>query len=537
MRLTREPVVIFFISLLLVIPVFWITRNEYFRLDTDYDQYIPVYSYITDYLRSRWSLPTWNPYVGTGIGVVSDPTTGILNPLLTLPLLFFGMNWGLRIAVWLSILGAGLGQWYLLGVLRISRTVRVWAALLYMLSGAVVARIAAGHLEQIWSAALLPLFLALALKPRHALTSIGLGLIWAGFILIGDFYRAFHMGIFYLVIVFWRLVKLRAIYEEMKSAGLVLLAFFVISFVKLIPFARDVAPNLVRFFPIDPYAGSIHAFFTPLAWVIPWQVNFYDRPTIRQLLGFSYNWYEYYAFVTPITLIFLFANRKFWQQPVVRLLSILFVTGSLYVALRFPYSPFFWILKVFPDLGVFRTNQRMFLSLTPVVIALCALGAQWWWQKFESRRATLIGMLATSFAWVYLVSSYTLRNTFEIPRVSEDRVATTLRKLDSGNYFAAVSACCLQKSLVEARIPIINYYYGWRMTRTPNFVNVSVSGFDYEKLRTVRPRYVITGKSENLEQWDYQLYFTDEKISVWRTEKENIQPSLQESEIFRLYSG
>lgn len=516
-------------AILLTVSAFWQTRGKFFRLDTDYDQYIPVYAFVTDYLRQYRKLPGWNPYIGTGVPVIADPTSGVLNPLMILPLWIFGVSTGMRIVFVLAILGAGLGMWFLLATLGVRGVVRTWGALIYMFSGSVIARIAAGHLEQIWSSGIFAVFLALAL--RRQLTPVRLVLI-AGtitwLIFCGDFYRALFAVMFLIFIrVGYAVSERKKMISELAAILMILLLTSFLGSVKILPFIQNVAPQLVRYFPIDPFAGSLHAVLTPLVFIVPGQVSFYDDWTFfRRLFGLSYNWYEYYAFITPIVLFFLVFLPKVWLKTRVRLLIGLFIFGSLYVALKYPYSPFYWLYRWVPSLTAFRTNQRMFLVLTPAVVALAALGAQVWWRKNKQRGLVLL-LFSSSVIWLFWISQQTLVGVFEPARSKETKLVKELRDRDPGQYFVVTNVCCLQTALVAAKIPVLNYYYGWRPASTPGFLYFDGSGFDYDRLHIIRPRYVIAPDSADLGKYFYEKIISEKHMIVWMTERENVKPNMR----------
>ncbi|MEW5872913.1 MAG: hypothetical protein AB1894_26880 [Chloroflexota bacterium] len=96
-------------------------------------------------LRQSGQVPLWNPYARTGLPHVADPMLHLYNPLVTLPVLLFGVNAGFKLAVFLSFLAAALGMWWLASVLGMSRPLRLWAALMYAFAGQPVARFFQGE--------------------------------------------------------------------------------------------------------------------------------------------------------------------------------------------------------------------------------------------------------------------------------------------------------------------------------------------------------------------------------------------------------
>ncbi|MDH5506497.1 MAG: YfhO family protein [Anaerolineae bacterium] len=105
-------------------------------------------------------LPLWNPYMMTGIPHSGDPLTQFFNPISALSYYAFGAIRGLRISVFVAFFIAGLGQLVLGYVLQFKAPTRVWAALLFMLSGGLALLWRGGVYGFIIGAAWFPLAIA-----------------------------------------------------------------------------------------------------------------------------------------------------------------------------------------------------------------------------------------------------------------------------------------------------------------------------------------------------------------------------------------
>lgn len=108
--------------------------------------------------------PLWNPYFKTGTPFIGEPRTYLLNPLASVPALFFGALNGSKVTAALSVIGAGLTMYCLAAVLGISRPFRVWAGLVMAMNGSMAARIWAGHFNFIVGVPFVPLVFALTLQ-------------------------------------------------------------------------------------------------------------------------------------------------------------------------------------------------------------------------------------------------------------------------------------------------------------------------------------------------------------------------------------
>ncbi len=479
----RDLTRILLVSTIYIGSVFVVTQGKTFRLDSDYDSNLPIIAYVVDTIRNEKHVPLWNPYVRTGISVLGDPLSGVTYLPYLLPMLAFGVPDGWWVVVWLHVFGAGVAMWMLLGEIASPRQLAgtrndvsrknfwlpLWGGLLYMGAGAFAARVAAGHVEKVLSYPWYPVFLLFLIRSLHrnferllrrknglAMTnSAMLGAIMGVVFLTGDIYGLLFMAIFYVVVRVIRGIR------EIGEIGVVMVAFVVVAGVKLVPFLLEVAPVMTRYSTFDPAKGSIHAFLAWIPFVMPWGVEFYDRPVFQRLLGFWYNWYEYYAFI-GLPMVFLYWLPKAIKRRETQILLLLLGVGLAYIARGYAYSPWFGLA---PLLEWFRTPQRMYGALTSVVAALIVLSAHYFIRpplaKSQGvalkKQALLWGMLLITF----LVSGYQMTKAFEPPRLSEAAAARAVRSGQTGELSITTSACCMQLFLIREKVRVINYYYGW----------------------------------------------------------------------------
>ncbi len=408
----RSILILFLVSILYVGSVFWATQGETFRLDSDYDSNFPIISYVVDTIRNEHRFPFWNPYVATGISVLGDPLSGVLYLPYLVPMVVFGVPQGWWMVIILHLFLAGMFMWMFLQ----KSTYALWGGLLYMGAGTFAARVAAGHIEKVLSYPWYPLFLLFLLRPS---SGAALGAIMGIVFLTGDVYGLLFMGIWYGVIGIIRGIR------EIREIGWVIMTFVIVAGVKLVPFFIEVAPVMERFSLFDAARGSIPVWLSWLPFVMPWGVEFYDRPIIQRLFGFWYNWYEYYAFI-GLPVVFLVWLPRIIKRREVKILLILLAVGVVYAARGYVYSPWYGLA---PLLEWFRVPQRMYGALTSIVVALIVVGL-----KINTSRVLLLGMLFVTF----LISGYQMTRAFEPPR-----------------------SCCTQFHLVREKIRVINYYYGW----------------------------------------------------------------------------
>ncbi len=506
-------------ALLFVVPVLTTVKNLYLRLDTDYDAHLPVYEYIVSEIRINHRIPSVNPYIATGLPTFGDPLSQIFNPLFMVPLVLLGVEQGMRIVFIVIVLLSGVSMWWFLTGFGIRGWPRMWGAILYEVSGTISARIAAGHVEKFFSFVFIPLFFWSTLqkdisKKKIIVASFAI----AGLFYSGDFYSIWMVFLLFACVrVFWLVRKKTTIGSETLFVILVVSFSSLIVLPKLIPFLQ-IHNSIERFFPIHPIDGSIHFFLTPLAYIIPVGSFFYDRPFFQRTLGFYYNWYEYFNFISPIAFILLFSIGRVKKEFVSLLLLLLFI-GSLYVSMKFPYSPFYWLVRFIPTLGVFRVPQRMLLVLTPLVILLLVLCAASW-QKGVKAQWVLFLIFASSIIWSAVVSQRIIFGSFEHERTQEQFVAQELRRRDPSNFYVA-SFIGRQLFLMREHIANINYYYAWRPKDTPNFISPYSDPFVL-----VRPKYIIAPLKLNFFQYSYRPFFETPIAQVWTTDTPTITPKI-----------
>ncbi len=147
-------------------------------------------------LRQYHRFPLWNPYLSSGLPYVADPMLHAYNPLVSLPVLLFGVQDGFKLAIYLSFLVAALGMRQLGVTLGLSLPARLWASLLYTFAGQPVARFFQGQYLFIFGFAWIPWavmgLVGLVSTGRRlyaGLTALALGLLFFS----GNGYYAFYM--------------------------------------------------------------------------------------------------------------------------------------------------------------------------------------------------------------------------------------------------------------------------------------------------------------------------------------------------------
>ena len=118
----------------------------------------------------------------------------VFNPLVTVPVLLFGVKTGFKLALFFSFLAAALGMRRLGAALGMSRATRIWVALLFAFAGQPVARFFQGQYLFVFGFAWIPwsigsLYLLYKTRRRFyiAASAISLALLFFS----GDIYYSF----------------------------------------------------------------------------------------------------------------------------------------------------------------------------------------------------------------------------------------------------------------------------------------------------------------------------------------------------------
>ena len=523
----RRFLPVFFI-LLLFISVFAATTSKLsFRFDTDYKTVFPGIEMAISMYKDPGTLQFWNPLMGLGVPMIGDPSNLLLS-FWSMPFfLLFDADIGLRVLICTMMLLSGFCMWYFLKRIKMSDHVASWGAILYSISGSYAALVTSGRLERFASYAITPYAFALLWQKKlTTIQMIALGLVFTSMNLSLDIYTPWLISVCFVVLTGYRLIKKEvSTVDTVKTFVVVYGTFIVFSLPKILPFIFIVKPYFMRPLYSDYYQGSIQAFLMPLLYWIPLRVPFYDRPFFQRTLGFHFNWYEYFAFISPLPFIFYLRMKKMFTDRNVRYCLVLLFTGAAYLSLRYWYSPFFWFFKWFQPIQMFRVPQRIGSVMTVPVIVLACVCLNNWIKNANTRIRTMLIIIAlSSIIWTAVVSFRTMSDAFEPFRQQEYTAAQRLRFTDSSKFYVLDMTCCMQPFLYEQAIPVLNYYYGWTPSYTVNLLGITEDGIDRRQLRNVKPRYIITDKEQSYADLGYYVGMTEGNIRIWQTDNPTIQP-------------
>jgi hypothetical protein len=327
------------------------------------------------------------------------------------------------------------------------------------MSGAVLGRLYAGHIE--WTASLfaMPLSLALLLRALSA-TSIDragslaiLGGIVHGIpLLAGNTYLPLYLGVALPVSALcWQLAAgLRGPLPRLWVAGLAWLIGFIACVAGKSVAMADLAPHVSR--DVDPFAGSQHPYFAIVhllhpfegfGFIAPWQRSPWedsahglgDIPGGVQRLA----WWEYSYYVGGI--VFALALVGPTRQPLNRNLVATYgfaATGVMWLASGYPYSPIHWLYETIPILQTFRVPSRGILLVALIVVAIAPLGADILSARLAARwprtRHLVHLLMAVSIVELFCFSGWSIRVGTPDFMLNMSRMIIDLKRQDNGPF-------------------------------------------------------------------------------------------------------
>jgi len=114
------------------------------------------------------AFPLWNIYIQSGLPYIADPMLHVYNPVVTVPVLLFGVRAGFKLGVYFSFLIAAFGMWRLAKVMGLGRAARLWTVLMFAFAGQPMARFFQGEYLFIFGFAYIPwIFSSLLLITRR----------------------------------------------------------------------------------------------------------------------------------------------------------------------------------------------------------------------------------------------------------------------------------------------------------------------------------------------------------------------------------
>jgi len=326
-----------------------------------------------DLWQTTHRVPLWRSDILSGAPALSNPQSLYTHPLHWL-FAFYRPDRAVGLVVWLQMLLAGIGGYYIGAALRLSAPARLLVGVATLFSFKTVLAAYAGWLPVLTGIAAMPfLFAASAfVLERPSLSSI-LSLGGAGAL-------SLHSGhpqlIYYaaLFIVLWSLLRIGRLLKEgdvrkairvSTSLALATLIACGLSAYLLLPIARDAA--LVTRGAAD-YAFFLGTPYPIVALLTLIKPELFGTPLDGSFVG-SWEWVVYFGAVPSVLAVF--AAARSWRRPYVRSL----IAGLMLSIALAPSSPLLTAVHALvPGYALLRLPQRI-LFLSPLfAFALAGVG-------------------------------------------------------------------------------------------------------------------------------------------------------------------
>lgn len=340
-------------------------------------------------------IPLWNPYLHTGLPYIADPMQHAFNPLVTLPVLLFGVQNGFMLGVLLSFLVGAYGVWRIGVHLKLSPPVRLWLALMVTFAGQPTARFFQGQYLFVFGFAWIPWvvysFFRLAEEPnrkRIAGAACSLALLFFS----GNAYYAFFMLFVIGLIGLVMLVGLRSrqpfrISLDRERAR----AFLLAGILALGLVAAQLLPT-IQFWPMISKSMDLEGSHTPGQIFLDYTSKDSERPDAYSRLPAKEEFYAYIGLWPFLALPFLLLmlqpaeslapDEQVRRRRMALIFALLFCFVVVWINLdAMPWRQFFietrWLLQ-------FRHLLRILILGSLALLALAALGLDSLWRSLSS---------------------------------------------------------------------------------------------------------------------------------------------------------
>jgi len=443
-------------------------------------------------LRRYGEIPLWNPYMLTGFPHVGDFINHFWNPIATLSVIIWGGINGMKVSIFLSFVLAGIGQWLFAHMFGLRGFTRLWAGLMYMLSGGLALLWRVGWYELLLGAAWFPwCFASLwwALR-RRDWTSIALTAICIGMVLTtGGGYYPFYLLVCLSVVTAASLLLARLTdrWQVLARATAIAALSAALAAVILLPMIDG-----WRYTYREAGRDEAQGFSQPISYAL---INYLVADPNWfgvVILGKPSGWTWFYIGWLPITALavipLLFSYAR-WHRPAILTLAALTIVLLAWHANR--YTPVKYIYDWIPFLYTLRFSNRLLIVIASPLIVLAGLGLQWlfiigrqWSRKVaivfsrrdDGRQVTLspkwavdAALLIVILAALYDVFATNRGFTFDPSSLNTKARAAFrwLKAYDSSLYYTNVGGGAIYGDWIalayNLEMPIINFDYGRRL--------------------------------------------------------------------------
>jgi hypothetical protein len=338
-------------------------------------------------LRNYHAFPLWNQYIMSGIPYVGDPMLHVYNPLVTLPVLLFGVRAGFKLALYLSFLAGAFGMWRLGSVLGMRGAARVWMALMFAFAGQPTARFFQGQYLFVLGFAWIPWGVASLFQVvrQHRLKDIALAVVFMALLFFsGNAYYPFYMLIMALLFGLLMLPKLKRPVPFIQLPWQTTLAYILTGALALGVVAIQLLPT-AEFWPRINKAMKLEGTHSLTQIFLDYTSKDTYREDAFSVLPAREEFYAYIGLIPFLALSLL--PLAFWKRDKKALMYFLLVL--LFVLLwisveNVPWREFFvrssWLLQ-------FRHLLRSLVIGSFALIVLAGYGLDTLWAAFRDSLA------------------------------------------------------------------------------------------------------------------------------------------------------
>ncbi len=486
-------------------------------------------------LQRYGEIPLWNPYMLTGFPHAGDPINHFWNPVATLPVILWGGVTGMKVSVFLSLLVAAYGQWFLAHTFGIRGIFRLWAGLLFALSGGLLFFWRVGWFELLVGAAWFPWCFALLWRALHrrdrasiALTALAVAMV----ITTGGGYYPFYLGVSLGVLTAVILLAHRTGQRgrPLRRAIAIATLALALSAVYWLPLLDG-----LRYTGRDAPADALRLNSQPIPYALFNYVvsaeEWFITPVLNRASG--YGWF-YIGFLPLLAAAFtpwLF-SRFSWRRRALVALLLLTLTLLLWQANR--HAPVKYLYDALPFLATLRFPNRLLTIATIPMVIVAAMNLQG--LLVTARRLgrrdrivaggngqresgmlviRLVNLVAAVCLTVAMVDVYRVNQAFAMhpqPRSPKARaVIEWLREADPGVYSIDIGITQPDFSWAaytyEHEIPVFNFRYNRRVLSTDTQYEAG-SPFN------AQPKYIVAPEDQAAPSGS-TLMTTIDGIHVW----------------------
>ncbi len=366
-------------------------------------------------LQHYGQFPLWNPYIRTGIPFIADPMLHVYNPVVTLPVLLFGVRNGFKLAVYISFLIAALGMRQLAKTLGLKAPARVWVALMYAFAGQPLAHFFQGQYLFVLGFAWIPwvvtgLFLFTHTRRRRYIALSVFAVGWLFF--SGNAYYGFYILLVGLIFALVMLPRLYAHRPWVRIDGKLLAGFVAMTVLVLGLVAIQLLPE-VQFWPRIRKDMSVAGSHNLAQVFLDYTSKDPNRPDAYSQLPAREEFYAYIGLAPFLALAFLpLAWRRGNHRPIVFFLMIILLVLA-WVTLD--WMPWREAVLGMPVLRQFRHLLRILVFGSFALILLAGMGLDAFWRLAVGPALTgkasqpglfaRAGLLGSTFVIVFMVVS------------------------------------------------------------------------------------------------------------------------------------